>query len=119
MKKLILLSGAALILSSSLAMAGNGKNMPRNFESFDSNNDGLITQAEGTERFTNKFAQIDSNNDGQITKAEFEQRMGQKKGHKHNKSDKKSAAKDYNSNNTTHNDDVYDSDNDNGRNEDQ
>jgi Ca2+-binding EF-hand superfamily protein len=116
MKKLILLSGAALILSSSLAMAGNGKNAQRNFESFDTNHDGIITSAESAARAAKNFTKIDLDNNGEITKAEFENRII--------KNGNKSGKKRQNTNNSNTNIEIktaykYDPENGPGRNSDQ
>ena len=72
MKKLFVLSGAALMVTSSLLMAANGGKGAPTFESFDTNNDGVITLAEASSRLVKRFASIDLDKSDSISKAEFE-----------------------------------------------
>ena len=93
MKKLFILSGVALMVSSALTMAADGKSK-RDFESFDVNADGVITLAEAGSRMAKHFDRIDSDGDGSVNKAEFEAMKAMHKGKGH----KKAAFADFDSN---------------------
>jgi len=71
MKKLLTLTGAALVLSSSFAMAADNHAGNRTFQKLDANADGVITKYETNQRVAKRFAQLDLNNDGVVTKNEF------------------------------------------------
>ena len=71
MKKLLTLTGAALVLSSSFAMASNDGSNKSTFQKLDANADGVITELETNSRVSKRFTQLDLNNDGAVTKAEF------------------------------------------------
>ena len=71
MKKLLTLTGAALVLSSSFAMAANHGSDKSTFQKLDTNADGVITKIETTPRVAKRFTQLDLNNDGVVTKTEF------------------------------------------------
>ena len=71
MKKLLTLTGAALVLSSSFAMASNHDLNKSTFQKLDTNADGVITKFETNSRVSKRFTQLDLNNDGVVTKAEF------------------------------------------------
>ena len=71
MKKLLTLTGAALVLSSSFAMASSHGLDKSTFQKLDTNADGVITKYETSSRVAKRFTQLDLNNDGAVTKAEF------------------------------------------------
>jgi len=109
MKKLLILSGAALMLSSSFVMASGHGTGKKGFEKLDLNSDGVITLNEAKSKMTKHFSRFDLDKNGEITKAEFDSR-----GHKRSKYKKERRQK---SKITTAY--QYDSSNDNGRNSDQ
>jgi len=71
MKKLLTLTGAALVLSSSFAMTADNQTGNRTFQKLDTNADGVITKYETSNRVAKRFTQLDLNNDGVVTKNEF------------------------------------------------
>jgi len=72
MKKLMILSGAALMAASSLSFADNGIRQQLTFTAFDINNDGVITQAEAKGRLAKRFSAIDVDNNNAISLSEFD-----------------------------------------------
>ena len=77
MKKLLVLSGVALMVASSFSMAGNGDGKgKRNFTDLDVNGDGVITVEETTGKMAKHFDSLDSDGDGSITEVEFDARKG-------------------------------------------
>jgi len=109
MKKLLILTGVALSLSSSFAIASGYGTVKKGFEKLDLNSDGVITINEAKSKMTKYFARFDLDNNGEITKFEFDSR-GHKRSNYKNKSNQKSKTFTFYE---------YDSSNDNGRNSDQ
>jgi hypothetical protein len=71
MKKLIILSGAVLLTTSSLTFAAGGQKGSRDFVSFDTNSDGVISQQEAQGRIQSDFSNIDADGSNGITAQEF------------------------------------------------
>lgn len=72
MKKILMLSAAALILQATPVLADNhgGDKGAKMFEKQDTNSDGKITEAEFLEHAKKKFAERDTNGDGSISQEE-------------------------------------------------
>ena len=78
MKKLFLLSAAALAFASAPALAqsadgtgpGPGPRDNKMFEMHDANGDGVVTEAEFLDRAKERFAQMDADGDGKLTQEE-------------------------------------------------
>lgn len=72
MKKLLLLSAAALVFQATPVLAEDaaGKHKGGMFEKGDTNGDGVITQEEFLETAKKKFAEMDADGDGSITQEE-------------------------------------------------
>ena len=117
MKKLFILSGVALMVSSSLTMAAGNNSAKYDFGKFDLNKDGQISVVEATGKLAKHFdkidadsndlisetefaemkkmreskkptfADFDTNNDGSISSAEFDAAKKMKKGKGHHKVD--------------------------------
>ncbi len=78
MKKLLMLAAAGLIVQATPVIAGNhdhgeghmkgkGKKIAKMFEKNDSNDDGMISEAEFLDHAKKKFAEKDLNGDGSIS----------------------------------------------------
>lgn len=83
MKKLLVLGGVALMVTSSLVMAAGENKNKHNFTNFDANADGVISKQEATGRMAKYFDKIDLDGDDSITKAEFDTMRENKKGRHH------------------------------------
>lgn len=73
MKRYLVLALAVLSLGATSALAG-GDRAQRWFGHLDTNNDGVISQAEVNQRQADRFAKIDTDGDGTITLEEFSAR---------------------------------------------
>jgi Ca2+-binding EF-hand superfamily protein len=71
MKKLFILSGVALIVSSSLTMAAGNNSAKYDFAKFDLNKDGQISVVEATGKLAKHFDKIDADSNDLISEAEF------------------------------------------------
>lgn len=78
MKKILMLTVAALALSTGFAYAeheeGHKDRGVKMFEEADANKDGVLSKEEFLARHEKKFAEIDANGDGSISKDEMEAR---------------------------------------------
>ena len=95
MKKLFMLSGAALMVSSSLTMAAGNNPAKYDFESFDANKDGQISVVEAKGKLAKHFDKIDTDGNDLISKAEFTEMQKMKKA----RQSKKPTFADFDSNN--------------------
>ena len=95
MKKLFMLSGAALMVSSSLTMAAGNNPAKYDFESFDTNKDGQISVVEAKGKLAKHFDKIDTDGNDLISKAEFAEMQKMKKA----RQSKKPTFADFDSNN--------------------
>lgn len=100
MKKILMLSAAALLLQAAPVLAdnydGGGKGKKGDmFQKHDLDKDGKITEAEFLQHAKKKFAERDANGDGSITqeeaKAAYEAKRAEKKEKREMRRDKKSA----------------------------
>jgi Ca2+-binding EF-hand superfamily protein len=73
MKRYLVLALAVLSLGATSALA-NGDRAQRWFGYLDTNKDGVISQAEVTQRQADRFAKMDADGDGTITLEEFSAR---------------------------------------------
>ncbi|MEL0658552.1 hypothetical protein V6255_05295 [Psychromonas arctica] len=71
MKKLFILSGVALMVSSSLTMAAGNNSAKYDFGKFDLNKDGQISVVEATGKLAKHFDKIDADSNDLISEAEF------------------------------------------------
>jgi len=78
MKKLLILSSAVLILSSSFSIASNHGVGKKGFAKLDLNSDGVITINEAKSKMKKYFVRFDLDHNGKVTKLEFDSR-GHKK----------------------------------------
>jgi len=73
MKKLLVLTAAALIFQATPVLAehheGSGKK-GKMFAKYDTNNDGVISESEFMAKAKEKFSKMDANGDGNVTKEE-------------------------------------------------
>ena len=109
MKKLLILSSAALILSSSFAIASGHGAGKKSFQKLDLNSDGVITINEAKPKMKKYFARFDLDQNGKITKFEFDSRGHKKSKYKNERRQNAKITTAY----------KYDSSNDNGRNSEQ
>lgn len=73
MKRCLILALAVVSLGASSAVAG-GERAQRWFDRLDTNQDGVISQAEVNARQAERFAKIDANGDGVISLEEYSAR---------------------------------------------
>ena len=111
MKKLLILSGVALVVASSLTMAAGGNGKGKSFTSYDTNNDGVIVAAEATGKIAKHFSRIDTDGNGSITTLEFENmpkgnRNGKGKNGKQGKNKSTSYAQNFESIDANHNGEI-------------
>ena len=79
MKKLFILSGVALMVSSSLTIAAGNNTAKYDFGNFDTNKDGQISVVEANGRLAKHFDKIDTDGNDLISKAEFAEMQKMKK----------------------------------------
>ena len=79
MKKLFMLSGIALMVSSSLSMAAGNNTAKYDFGYFDTNKDGQISVVEANGKLAKHFDKIDTDGNDLISKAEFAEMQKMKK----------------------------------------
>jgi len=82
MKKLFILSGVALMVSSALSVASSNKNQ-YDFASLDSNSNGEISQTEAKGKLADNFTKIDKDGNGSISLAEFDAIKAMRQGKNH------------------------------------
>ncbi len=71
MKKLFLLSAAALAISATPALADNhGDKSGKMFEKHDTNGDGVVSEAEFLDHAKQRFAEMDTDGNGEISQEE-------------------------------------------------
>jgi Ca2+-binding EF-hand superfamily protein len=82
MKKILMLTAAALVLQATPVLAGDYKDSDHKgkmFEKQDTNGDGVITESEFLESAKERFKSMDLNGDGSVTKEEGREAMEAKR----------------------------------------